>query len=101
MASPREDVADALAATCVFGDLNDSYGVIKEKGEANGKTYWGVTFAKARILDGVIKVYSPNFIQIKWEGALAVGRGLPFRGHEVVRSEAAAKKFLIDHFVSP
>lgn len=101
MASPREEVADALADTCVFGGLNDSYGVIKEKGEANGKTYWGVTFAKARILDGMIKVYSPTFIYIGWEGALAAGRGLPFRGHEVVKSEAAAKKFLIDHFVSP
>lgn len=101
MPSPREDVADNLADTCVFGELNESYGVIKAKDEANGKTFWSITFAKARTLDGVIKVYSPNFIQIKWEGSRARVSGLAFRGSEVLKSEAAAKKFLIDHFVSP
>lgn len=99
MPSAREEVADGLADTCVFGGLNESYGVSKAKDEANGKNFWSVTFAKARSLDGVIKVYSPTFIHIKWEGALAKAAGLAFRGHEVFKSEAEAKKFLCDHFI--
>lgn len=99
MPSERETVAQALADTCVFGGLNDSYGVNVSRGEARGRNFWSVTFARARYLDGEIRVYSPGFIQIRWMGALAAGRGLPFEGHEVVRSEADAKKFLTDHFI--
>jgi len=100
MPSPREEVADGLADTCVFGGLNESYGVSKAKGEANGKSFWTITFAKARTLDGVIKVYSPTFIQIKWQGALAKAAGLAYEGSEVLKSELAAKKFLTDHFIN-
>jgi hypothetical protein len=100
MPSPREQVADALVDTCVFGGLNDSYGVMKQRGEANGKTYWSVTFAKARSLDGLIRVYSPIFIQVKWEGTLAQARGLSYRGNEIFRSEAEVKKFLTDYFIN-
>lgn len=97
--SPRQSVAEDLADTCVFGNLNDSYGVTLAKSEKDGKSFWLVTFAKARTLDGLIRVYSPNFIQVKWQGALAVATDLPGKGHEVFRSVSAAKKFLQDHFV--
>ncbi len=57
MPSPREQVADNLVETCAFGGLNDSYGIMKSKAtDAKGKTYWSVTFAKARYLDGQIKI---------------------------------------------
>lgn len=94
--SPREQVAQNIADTCVFGGLNDSYGVMKEKETSNGKTYWSVTFCKARILDGVIRVYSPKFIMVKWMTAI---RTLPHRGQEVFHSEEAVKTFLIKSFI--
>lgn len=96
--SPRQEVAQNLADTCVFGGLNDSYGVSVTKSEEKGKTFWSVTFAKARILDGVIKVYSPKFILVKWRAAIC---DLPAHGQEVFRSEADAKSFLIRQFVQP
>ena len=100
MPSIREEVADALADTCIFGGLNESYGVIKSKETSNGqRTYWSVTFAKARTLDGHIRVYSPTFIWVGWEGALAKARGLEFRGNKVFKSEHEAKSFIIGNFV--
>lgn len=99
--SAREQVARNIADTCTFGNLNDSYGVSVEKtADQKGKSYWSVTFVKARTLDGVIKVYSPSFILISWQGACASAAGLPFKGRQVCKSEADAKAFLINHFVS-
>jgi hypothetical protein len=96
--SPRQQVAQNLADTCMFGGLNDSYGVSVAKTEEKGKTFWSVTFAKARILDGVIKVYSPKFILVKWQTAI---HDLPTKGQEVFKSEADVKSFLIRSFVQP
>ena len=96
--SPRQEVAQNLADTCVFGGLNESYGVSVSKSEDKGKTFWSVLFAKNRILDGLIRVYSPNFIMIKWQTAI---RDLPHRGQEVFRSEASAKEFLMNTFIKP
>lgn len=97
--SLRQQVAQNLADTCIFGDLNDVYGVICEKTkDAKDKTYWSVLFCKARITDGVIRVYSPNFIMITWQTAI---RDLPNKGKEIFRSEAAAKEFIIKNFVRP
>ena len=92
--SPRQEVAQNLVETCMFGGLDDSYGVNLNKEELNGKSFWSVTFAKAAILDGVIRVYSPNFIQVKWQGKMG-------KGSEVFRSEHAAKQFLQQTFVQP
>jgi hypothetical protein len=99
--SPRQQVAVALADTCVCGDLNESYGVsvVKTK-DGKGKDHWCVTFAKARYLDGLIKVYSPGFILIKWMGAAAKVSGLAFDGSMLCRSEHEAKDFIINHFVN-
>ena len=97
--SARQQVAQALGDTCICGELNDSYGVsCTKETDAKNRTYWSVTFCRARTVDGVIKVYSPNFIQVKWMTAY---RDLPSRGQEVFRSEAAAKEFLIKNFVRP
>ena len=95
--SPRQQVAQDLADACIFGDLNDSYGVSLEKAtDAKGKTYWSVLFCKARVLDGVIRVYSPSFIMITWKTSY---RDLPANGKEIFRSETDAKQFLISSFV--
>jgi hypothetical protein len=100
MTSPRESVADALVDTCIFGGLDESYGVNKNKVTDNGKTFWEITFAKARTLDGFIRVYSPNFILVKWMGARAVASGLPMKGQEVFRNEQDVKKFIVEKFVN-
>lgn len=50
MPSERESLAQALADTCVFGGLNESYGVNVARGEARGRNFWSVTFARARYL---------------------------------------------------
>ena len=95
--SPRQQVALNLADTCVMGGLNDSYGVnVSKSQDAKGKEYWSVTFAKARTLDGNIRVYSPTFILIEWQTA---DRSLPAKGREVFRSEDEAKSFLQRTFI--
>lgn len=97
MPSIREDIANNLADTCVFGGLNESYGVLTSKEtDAKGKSYRSVTFARNAILDGVIKVYSPTFILISWQTAI---RDLPSKGREVCKSEHEAKQFLM-RFIS-
>ena len=94
--SPRQQVAQNLADTCVFGGLNEVYGVSVDRQEQKGKKFWGITFCKARVLDGHISVYSPNFILIRWQTKF---RHLPAAGQEVFKSEDAAKQFLIKNFV--
>ena len=99
--SPRQQVANNLADTCVFGGLNESYGVSIEKAvDKGGKEHWSVLFAKARTLDGVLQVYSPNFILVTWRGALARVTDLPLQGSQVCRSESEAKQFLTSHFIN-
>lgn len=95
--SPRQQVAENLAETCMFGGLNESYGVNIAKGTSNsGKDYWGVTFAKARVLDGSIEVYSPNFIVVKWQTSF---RDMAAKGRELFKSESAAKSFITANFI--
>lgn len=99
--SPRQQVAQNIADTCTFGNLNESYGVSCQRAtDQKGKTHWSVLFAKARTLDGVVRVYSPGFILITWQGATAKAAGLAFEGRQVCKSEAEAKAFIINHFVS-
>ncbi len=65
--------------------------------DAKGKTYWSVTFAKARYLDGQIKIYSERFILVKWKTAF---RTMAPEGQEVFRSEDAARDFIGRSFVN-
>ena len=99
--SPRQQVAQNLADTCVFGGLDESRGVSVEKTtDKGGREHWSVLFAKARTLDGVIRVYSPGFVLVQWQGALARATDLPLRGSQVCRSESEAKEFLTAHFIN-
>lgn len=92
--SLRGEVAHNLAETCIFGALNDSYGVTCEKAvDSKGKSHWSVLFCKASVLDGVIRVYSERYILITWQG---LGER---NGRYVARSEYDAKTFLINRFV--
>ena len=92
--SLRGEVAQNLADTCIFGNLNDAYGVSLEKAvDSKGKSHWSVLFCKARVLDGVIRVYSERFIMITWRGAGAQN------GKFIAKSEAEAKDFLVNNFI--
>lgn len=94
--SPRQQVALNLMDTCFFGSLNDSYGTSCEKAtDSKGKAHWSVLFCKARVLDGVIRVYSEGYILITWQG---MGER---NGKYVARSEHDAKTFLISRFIRP
>ncbi len=95
--SIRSQVAQNLVDTCVFGAMNDSYGVLLNKDtDKKGKSFWGITFCKARILDGFIRVYSERYILITWETGI---RDLPKKGSQVCSSEAEAKDFLRKTFI--
>ena len=95
--SQRQQVAQNLAETCIFGGLNDSYGVsIDRATDKKGKPHWSVLFCKARILDGIIRVYSPGFIMISWQTAI---RDLPSKGMRVFKAEHEAKEFLVNSFI--
>lgn len=92
--SLRQQTAINLASTCIFGALNDSYGVSVEKDtDSRGRAFWSVTFCKARVLDGIIRVYSPSFIFITWQG---MGER---DGKYVARSEHGAKTFISNRFI--
>lgn len=96
--SIRQQVAQNLADTCIFGGLNEVYGVNVEKttDSKSKKTFWSVTFCQSRVTDGVIRVYSPSFIMVKWQTG---DRSLAAKGQEVFHSEEAAKTFLVKNFV--
>lgn len=91
--SAREQVASEIESYLVELGLNEVYGVVS--GLSEDKKYRYATFCKARILDGVVHVYGPKFIQVRWETAI---RRLPHRGSEVFRSLEAAKEFLRENF---
>lgn len=92
MTSPREQVALDLLDVVKFGGMDEVYGAnIDKQTDAKGKSYWSVTFCKARVLDGVIKIYSPRFIMVKWQTAF---RDLPSKGQQIFKSDWDAKQFL-------
>jgi hypothetical protein len=95
--SIRHSVAEEIAESCRFGDLNDSYGVLVSKGEANGKSFWSVTFCKAVNLDGEVRIYSPNFILIKWTTRY---KHLPKNGSQKFSDVDSAKLFIQKNFVT-
>jgi hypothetical protein len=83
--SPRHQVAQNLADVCIFCGLNDHYGVnVTRQTAPNGKTYWNVTFCKDRLIDGALRVYSPNFILVEWNSQ-----------REVMKGEAQVRSFLV------
>lgn len=88
--------ADKLADFCKQNGLNDSYGVDVGQVTEKGKTLYHVTFCKARVLVGVIKVYSPTFVLVKW---MTQFRDMPHKGQEVFKSQSAAEQLIKTSFV--
>lgn len=92
MSSPRQDVAQELVETIMFGGLDEVYGCNMSKETDNkGKSYYSVSFCKARNLDGVVKVYSPKFVLVKWQTQY---RDMPAKGQQVFKNVWDAKSFL-------
>lgn len=89
--SPRHQVALELSDTLLCLGLDEVYGINMERGtDSKGKQYWGITFCKARTVDGVIRVYSDRFIQIKIQQR---------RSSEIFRSAYDAKRYLMREFL--
>lgn len=90
--SIREDIQNELIDFLSEKNLDQSYGIITAK---KGR-YRLVTFAKAGITDGEIKIFSEKYIIIKWQTSQGI---LPFNGQQKFTSLTEAKEFISEHFV--
>lgn len=89
--SIREDLANDFASFLGKLKLNDSYGINVTK----NKTFYSVTFCRARSVDGEVRIYGPKFIQIRFITAI---KTLPHKVSEVFRDPQLAKDFLKECF---
>ena len=90
--SPRRRAALAILAPILCLQLDEVYGGGMERGEDKGKSFWALTFCRARYIDGTVHIYSDRFIQIKYTRA---GR----ETRQVCRSTYEAKRFLMEKFL--
>ena len=88
----RQDLVDSVRETLEDLGLDDSYGITETE---HGK-YAALTFCKARILDGEVRVYGPKFTYIKWITGI---RNLPHEGKIVIRDFEKVAEFLKMAFV--
>jgi hypothetical protein len=88
----RTKIMERIVDFCVKHDMNEVYGII----ETSAGKYRSMTICKSSILDGEIKIYSPKFIQVKWQTAI---RALPENGSRVFESESDTLAFLKAAFV--
>jgi hypothetical protein len=90
--SARQELAQRIADFIVSKRLTVPYGgdVIK------AGNHYSVLFAAAAVLDGVVNVYGPKFIQVTYQTQY---RDLPHRANTVFGSESAALDFLNKAFV--
>jgi len=64
--SKRKDIQDDMAQFLESVGLNEVYGVLTDIEEIMySRKIRTVTFCRAATLDGVVRIYSPNFIQVK------------------------------------
>lgn len=89
--SPREAAQNELREHLVDLQLDEVYGVI----DAATPKHRSLTFCKAEILDGVVYIYGPKFILVKYQTAI---RTLPHRGQEKFESVEAAKEWFTENF---
>jgi hypothetical protein len=91
--STRQELASRIALFIATNDMTTPYGgdVMKD-----GK-YYGILFSKPAVLDGLVKVYGPKFIQISYATQY---RAMPSRGNRVFENEHDAIDFLRKAFVS-
>lgn len=89
--SPRGELTGQIAAFLRECGLDQVYGCVEGRDPKN--RYRSVTFCRARTVDGEVRVYSPGFVQVKWQ---ADGR----RGDAVLHSKQDALDFLYFQFVA-
>jgi hypothetical protein len=89
--SERQLIADKFADFIIENDLNNPYGgdVVLDK---SGKVpCYKILFSKPRVLDGVVSVYSKNWIQVKFQTQY---RALPAKQSLVFKSVENALLFI-------
>lgn len=63
--SEREEIQNDIAKFLESVELNEVYGVLTDIEEIqHSRKIRTVTFCRARTLDGVVRIYSPEFIQV-------------------------------------
>ena len=94
--SARSELAESIGKTLCELGLNEVYGVMVGKSNEGGKPHYSINFCQARITDGVVKVYSPKFILVKWQTGF---RDMQHRGQQKFDSPEAALTFIKTSFV--
>ena len=94
--SARSELAEKIGKELIELGLNEVYGVMVGKSNEGGKPHYSINFCQARYTDGVVKVYSPKFILVKWQTAF---RDMPNRGQEKFDNEESAINFIKASFV--
>lgn len=94
--SPREMIANRIARFIKVNKLDNPFGGDVTLFRGGKMPCYTVAFSKPRVLDGVVSVYSPTFIQVRYQTGY---RALPSNGSLVFTSEANAVKFLLLAFV--
>ena len=90
--SVRQELAERIADFVNDNNLNSPYG-----GDVSrDNKFYSILFAYPRTLDGVIHVYSPKFIQVKYQTGY---RALPRVDSRVFTSEKDALDFMRLAFV--
>jgi hypothetical protein len=93
--SKRSDLAAEIAGKLRDLNLDQSYGV--DVGEpTKGQPYYSISFARARYLDGQVRLYGEKFINVQWAGT--INSELPHSGSLVFRTVDDFYKFLDENF---
>jgi hypothetical protein len=58
----RTDITDQFEEFLTDNGLDDAYGIVRTE----GSKFHGLTFCKARNLDGSVRVYGPKFILVEY-----------------------------------
>lgn len=90
--SARQDLAQRFADFVISNQMTNPFGgdVIKSG------NHYTVLFSKPAVLDGVVNVYGPKFIQVTYATQY---RAMPHRASPVFESESAAFDFINKAFV--
>jgi len=94
--SPREMIANRIARFININKINSPFGGDVTLFRGGKMPHYLVAFSKPRVLDGTVSVYSPTFIQVRFNTSY---RALPASDSRVFGSEANAIKFLKLAFV--
>jgi hypothetical protein len=90
------DTLKNIEKTLIELQLDEVYGVISGMSKsASGKTAPSFTFCKAENLDGSVIVWSPKFIQVKWQTRF---HALPHRNSEIFKSYEEFEQAMTTYF---